>query len=110
MPSYNKLVRDNILKLITESGKTYQARALDQAEMLSEIKKKIVEEALEVAATTNDKDLLEELADVLELMYATLENIDVSWAELEQVREHKKAKNGGFEKGYYLIDVTDELD
>lgn len=34
--------------------------------------------------------------------------LDVSFDELEAIREHKRKARGGFEKGIYLIDVVDQ--
>lgn len=51
---------------------------------------------------------IEELADLLELIYAVLPLHDSSMEELEKVRLAKREKRGGFDKGYYLIEVEDD--
>ncbi|WP_371683865.1 phosphoribosyl-ATP pyrophosphohydrolase [Rummeliibacillus sp. TYF005] len=66
------------------------------------------EEALEFKEATVQKDAIEELADVLELVHAALDIYNVSYQELEQVRLAKKEKRGGFSEGIYLVEVEDE--
>ena len=104
---YNKLVRDRIPQIIEASGKTCTTRILDPSEHLHEIKTKMQEEALEFQQAANDKDAIEELADILELVHAALDVYGVSFDVLEEVRQHKKDKRGGFAEGIYLIEVED---
>lgn len=107
MPVYNKLVRDKILDIIKADGLAYNSRVLKPEEHLTEIKKKLYEEAKEFDETTNRADALEEMADVLELLHAALKVYDADFAELEAIRVKKKEKRGGFDEGLYLIDVAD---
>ena len=108
MPVYNKLVRDKILDIIKADGLAYNARVLKPEEHLTEIKKKLYEEAKEFDETTNRADALEEMADVLELLHAALKVYDADFAKLEAIRVKKKEKRGGFDEGLYLIDVEDK--
>lgn len=107
MPIYNKLVRDRIPQIIEASGKTCTTRVLAPSEHLGEIKTKMQEEALEFLKAANEKDAIEELADILELVHAALQVYGVSYDELEAVRQQKKDKRGGFAEGVYLIEVED---
>ncbi|MEO4052525.1 nucleoside triphosphate pyrophosphohydrolase [Solibacillus sp. CAU 1738] len=107
MPVYNKLVRDKIPQIIEASGKTCNTRILAASEHLGEIKNKMQEEALEFQQAANEKDAVEELADILELVYAALDVYGVSYEELEAIRMHKKDKRGGFAEGVYLMEVED---
>ncbi|MHA4067902.1 pyrophosphohydrolase domain-containing protein [Bacillus cereus] len=107
MPIYNKLVRDNILEIIKAEGLNYNARILTPDELLVEIKEKMIEEALEFKEAVEKKEAVEELADILELIHASLGAYGVDFEELEGIRQKKKEKRGGFEKAIYLIDVED---
>lgn len=69
MVIHNKLVRDKIPEIIEKSGKKAITRTLTQEEYLSELDRKLNEECEEYQA---DKSL-EELADMLEVMYAIAE-------------------------------------
>ncbi len=107
MPVYNKLVRDLIPEVIQKAGKKCTTRVLAPEEHLGEIKLKMQEEALEFKEATEQKDAIEELADVLELVHAALDVYNVSYQELERVRLAKKEKRGGFSDGIYLVEVED---
>ena len=82
-------------------------KILEPNEHENEIKRKLVEELTEYHETTNNKDAIEELADLLELIYAVLPLHGSTMEELEKVRLTKREKRGGFEKGYFLIEVED---
>lgn len=69
MVIHNKLVRDKIPEIIEKSGKKAITRTLTQEEYLMELDRKLNEECAEYQA---DKSL-EELADMLEVMYAIAE-------------------------------------
>ncbi|WAA13354.1 nucleoside triphosphate pyrophosphohydrolase [Fervidibacillus halotolerans] len=107
MPVYNKLIRDRILEILDKEGLSYNYRILENNEHLKEIKKKLYEEVKEFDEATNEHDALEELADVLELIHASLKVYNKSFDELEVIRVKKKNNRGGFDKGLYLIDVED---
>ena len=61
----------------------------------------------EYQEASSHEEAIEELADLLELIYAVLPLHDSSMAELEKVRLDKREKRGGFDKRYYLIEVED---
>ncbi|MBU0906437.1 MAG: nucleoside triphosphate pyrophosphohydrolase [Planococcaceae bacterium] len=107
MPIYNKLVRDRIPEIIEANNKKFSLKVLELFEHEFEIKRKLVEELTEYQETTNNADAIEELADLLELIYAVLPLHGSSMEELEKVRLAKREKRGGFEKGYFLIEVQD---
>lgn len=73
-----------------------------------EIKRKLIEEIKEYQESSTHEDAVEELADLLELIYTVLPLHDSSMEELEKVRIAKCEKRGGFDKGYYLIEVEDD--
>ncbi len=103
MPTHNKLIRDKIPEIIESSGRTPVIRTLDDAEYLTELDRKLNEECAEYQA---DKSL-EELADMLEVIYAIAEARGHSLEELEQVRAEKAVKRGGFRKCIYLERVEE---
>ena len=104
MVIHNKLVRDKIPEIIEKSGKKAITRTLTQEEYLSELDRKLNEECAEYQA---DKSL-EELADMLEVMYAIAEARGYSVAELEQVRAEKAEKRGRFADRIYLEYVEEK--
>lgn len=90
--SQGKLVRDKIPQMITAAGKKPITRIMGQEEYLEELDRKLDEEVAEYQA---DKSL-EEMADVLEVLFAICEARGYSVEELMAVRDEKREKRGGF--------------
>lgn len=99
--THNKLVRDEIPKIIEDTGKIAKYRLLSCEEYGIELEKKLDEE---VAEFHHDRSV-EELADILEVVYALAATIGCSHQELHSVYQKKRESRGGFEKGVYLISV-----
>lgn len=108
MPIYNKLVRDRIPAIIEAENQKYRMNILDPDHHAIEIKRKLGEELEEYQEASTNEEAVEELADLLELMYAVLPLHGSSMEELEKVRLAKREKRGGFDKGYYLVEVEDK--
>jgi predicted house-cleaning noncanonical NTP pyrophosphatase (MazG superfamily) len=98
---YNKVVRDKIPEIIAESGKQFNVKQLDDAAFLAELEKKLIEEVNEYSES---KDV-EELADLLEVIYRISELRGVSSDELDKIREEKAKKRGKFDSNLFLIDA-----
>ena len=101
---HNKLVRDKIPEIIEKAGKKAYTHILSEEDYMTELDKKLNEECAEYQA---DKSI-EELADMLEVMYAIAEARGWSVSELEAVRKEKAAKRGAFEKRVFLERVDDD--
>lgn len=101
---HNKLVRDKIPEIIEQAGKTPVTHTLSDDEYISELDLKLNEECAEYQA---DKSI-EELADMLEVMYAIAEERGWSVSELEAVRKAKAEKRGSFKEKIYLEYVENE--
>lgn len=117
--TFNKLVRDKMIDVYKHdienkvSASDYKVRYLNTDETLHELKNKLLEEAHEVFEAYGHEDkteLKEEIADVIEVIDAILYHNDISLGEVLKIRDKKKEKRGGFEKGLYLeyIDYFDE--
>ena len=98
MKMYNKLVRDRIPEIIESSGKTPVTRILGEEEYRHHLERKLDEEVGEFHQDGN----LEELADILEVVYALADAIG-SREELMKMYEKKHESRGGFEKRINLI-------
>lgn len=96
MNQSGKLVRDRIPEILKQKGKTVTSRVLDGIEYKNALKEKLLEEALEVQNSTTTDTLCEELADVLEVVYALADLYDISKESLETKRQDKLASHGGF--------------
>jgi len=100
---YNKLIRDRIPEIIEKSGKKCTIRTLDDEEYIKSLNIKLQEELNEYC----ENEDIEELADLVELVYAILEYKGVSLEEFENIRLKKKDKRGGFDKRIFLESVDD---
>ena len=98
---YNKVVRDKIPEIIADSGKKYNLKQLDDESFLAKIEKKLIEEVNEYSES---KDV-EELADLLEVIYRISELRGVNSDELDEIRKDKAKKRGIFANNLFLIDA-----
>ena len=89
--SYHKLVRDRIPEIIEADGKTCICKTLSDEDYLHLL----------------DEKLNEELADLLEVMWAVVKARGWTLEDLERVRAEKAAKRGGFEKKILLKEVLE---
>ena len=101
---YNKLVRDKIPEMIEASGKTCETEILSEEEYLQMLDKKLDEELAEYHQEHN----IEELADLLEVLYSTAKTRGYSIEELEQVRIEKQKTRGGFDMKILLKSVRNK--
>lgn len=95
---YNKLVRDKITEIIEADGRVAKYKILDDNEYRQELNKKLQEEVKEYLEDNN----VEELADIVEVIYGILNSMNVSIKEFEKIRINKQEKRGAFEKKIYL--------
>ena len=105
---YQKLVRDNIPAIIEKSGETCVTRKLSDKEYEDALTNKLQEEVAELleAYTAKERSVLdcaEEMADVMEVLYAMGKTCAVSKREIEQVRSQKAAEKGTFSKKIFLV-------
>ena len=98
-----KLVRDKIPDIIRSDGRSPAVRTLDGEAYVEELRRKLVEEASEYAETGD----LEELADVLEVVYALADVHRVPMAEVETLRARKREARGGFTRRLFLLNAGD---
>ena len=103
MTKFNKAIRDKIPEIIQKDGHTCNIQTLSDEKFIIEIEKKLSEEVTEYQ---NDKNP-EELADILEVIYAIAQLKGISKEELEKIRIKKLQDRGGFEKNLFLIDTSE---
>ena len=101
---YHKLVRDRIPEIIEQDGKSCVCSELSQEDYIIMLDQKLNEELAEYQESKS----MEELADLLEVMSAVAAARGSSLDEVEQIRQKKKEKRGGFEKRILLETVFDQ--
>ena len=98
---YNKLVRDRIPEIIERNGGKAEVRILSDEEYRLCLEQKLDEE---VGEYHRDKNA-EELADILEVVYALAASIGCSKEELLEIYQKKHDARGGFNKKLLLLEV-----
>ena len=101
---YNKLVRDRIPEIIEVSGKICATEILSDEAYLRMVDAKLDEELAEY----HSDQTIEELADLLEVIYAAAMARGYTLEPLEVVRAEKAAKRGAFAKKILLKEVIEK--
>ncbi len=102
MPADWKLVRDRIPEIILSGDKfVCSFQTLAKQDIPIYLRKKLIEEATEVSNTFDDDHLVEELADVMEVVMAiaSASNFGITMEQIEKARQKKLRKRGGFKRG-----------
>ncbi len=102
---YNKLVRDRIPVIIRQAGGLVRVRRLGRMYAIALLKQKLIEEAFEVWNAA-DKEIGDELADVLDVVEALQNQVEITQDELQRIRENKRSKRGGFDEMWFLEQTT----
>ncbi len=101
MTRYNQLIRDKTPKIIKQNGMIPTTHVADENEMFFMLQKKLKEEVSEFMIDESE----EELADILEVIYAICKNKWFSLEEIERIREQKKKEKWWFDKKTILDKV-----
>lgn len=104
MKTYNKLVRDKIPEIINSDNRKAVTRILKDDEYIYELNKKLQEEMKEYLEDNN----VEELADIIEVIYGILDAKNVSIKEFEKIRNSKVKKRGAFKSKIFLEKVIED--
>ncbi len=104
MKKFNKLVRDKIPEIINNDvNKKAITSILNDEEYKKELNKKLLEEVNEYL----EDDNVEELADIVEVVYGILYSKGVSIEDFEKIRKDKVEKRGAFYNKVYLEGVEE---
>ena len=101
---YHKLVRDLIPEIIENAGQTCVVTTLSDDEYLRMVDEKLQEELTEYYADGS----IEELADLIEVIYAAAKARGYTVEELEAIRVKKAQQRGAFDKKILLTEVMDK--
>ena len=104
LPAQGKLVRDRIPEIIAKAGRRPVVEHVDSDDRFAALRLKVLEEASELAEACDDQ-IVEEVADVLEVLMAVSELIGVAWSDVDEKRLEKRSMRGGFEHGIWLSGV-----
>lgn len=102
---YNKLVRDKVPDIIKDNRQVPEYKILSDEEYILELDKKLKEETAEYQESKE----VEDLADILEVVYAICRTKGVSEEKIQKIREEKARKRGGFQNKILLKTVKKSL-
>jgi len=97
-----KLVRDKIPDIIRASGRSAEVRQLDDRAYLSALHDKLGEEAAELRHASNAGNVLEEAADVLEVLIGLAAIYGRNFDDIVRIAGEKRSERGGFDKRLWL--------
>jgi predicted house-cleaning noncanonical NTP pyrophosphatase (MazG superfamily) len=101
----SKIVRDNIPSIIKKDGKKPIVKLANHDQKIKLLKLKLVEEAEEAQKAYSKKLLVEELADLMQVITSLSEELDINFNQI-QIKMRKKAeRRGEFKKGYILEEI-----
>ena len=103
---YNKLVRDHIPDIIAGQGKPCGIRLMTDAEYLNALNAKLDEEVAEY----HESGSVEELADILEVVYAISVAKGYLPMDIEAIKKKKSIERGIFIRKIMLEYVEEEED
>ena len=101
-----KLVRDYIPDQIAKNNLSVMYSFADEKDHKLYLERKLVEEVTEYLESNSP----EELADILEVVFALAEIKEISEKQLMKIRKSKRKKNGAFKNGVILKQVASEED
>jgi predicted house-cleaning noncanonical NTP pyrophosphatase (MazG superfamily) len=96
--NFDKLVRDNIPEIIKNNGETPITHIAEEKEYEEALTRKLHEEIGEFL----DDPSVEEVADIVEVLYAICALNGVDLQSLERVRQQKIEERGNFQKRIIL--------
>lgn len=100
---YKKLIRDKIPEIIAAHGKKAIFEQVDEERFAKLLSDKLQEEMTEY----KQSESVEELADIVEVVYAILENRGVSLSNFEKIRLKKVEERGAFKEKLFLEKVIE---
>ncbi|MCR5225343.1 MAG: nucleoside triphosphate pyrophosphohydrolase [Alphaproteobacteria bacterium] len=106
----NILVRDKRVEEMKSAGIVVDYKKLNQADYIRALRKKVIEEAQEVAEEENRDKLVYELADLREVVQALTNALEITDSEISEAQEKKREKAGGFTQKYFTNFVVIEND
>lgn len=99
---YKKLVRDKIPEIIIENNGKPKSVVLSDKRYLKELNKKLVEESRELQEASSKEDVLNELADVYELILSLAKANNLQISKVISAAAEKRKRRGSFKKKVYL--------
>ncbi|TVQ12729.1 MAG: nucleotide pyrophosphohydrolase [Leptolyngbya sp. DLM2.Bin27] len=99
---YNKLVRDRIPELLASQQIQFDIETMSHSEYCHALRQKLIEEAREAAEAT-DHDLITELADLWEVIEATMSAYRIQRNQVLACQMQRRIERGTFDRRLRLL-------
>lgn len=103
---FDKLIRDQMSVKMRKLGIDVMDRVMNTEEFQEKLKDKLHEEVTELCTAQTPEDVLEELADVYEVLLSIAKLHQFTAQEIENHAHHKRQEKGGFDARLYTDYVT----
>jgi predicted house-cleaning noncanonical NTP pyrophosphatase (MazG superfamily) len=100
---HHKLIRDQIPAIIEAAGKECGVEVLSDADYLRALRQKLIEEAKEVSAAAKPEEVMQELADLLEVIEAFTTALNLGPEVVKAKQQERKESRGGFNQRLMLL-------
>lgn len=108
----NKIMRDKTAQWMESKGIKYSVTHATPESMLNHLCLKLEEEAEELCELSNNRyemtreeaehAIVDEMADILEVMMSMANRLGISWRDVEEYREDKAREQGSFMEGVHV--------
>lgn len=99
----HKLIRDKSVELKLHDPEKHTFEVTKGQKYVSALQERICDGAERYKMANSDREAVEELVDLLELIHTVLPLHNMTFEELDMVRRRKKMEQGSFETGQVLI-------
>ncbi len=100
---YNQLVRDAVPAAIRQQGDDPVVSILTAADRRQQLYLKLLDAAHQTYRTGGrPAEFVAETAELLEVLHALADELDVDWTSVEQARFDRRTQHGGFDQGVFL--------
>ncbi len=103
---FNKIIRDKLPGIISQGGIDVIYKNITGEDLVHRLKDKLTEELLEVKEANSKEQIVEELADIIEVIRGLSKAMSIDSEEIEKTRKAKYEKRGGFEDGIFVDKVS----
>ena len=100
--SFYTLCRTLLLENMKRAGSTFDIKLLNDIELDAQLRSKLVEETTEVKNASSYEELLQEIADVYEVIDSLIMLHKLDKQAIIDIQTKKRLTRGGFEKGNFV--------
>lgn len=104
----NKLWRDKNIQKVKNWGSVVHTKRLTDAEYDAELRFKLIEEAQEVKSASTQNELMQELADIFEVVDALCLLHNIKLQDITNIKEKKREEQGSFE-GRNFVTIAEHV-